>query len=331
MSSFLSPLIYIYFLMFGTFISISSSSIFGIWLGLEINLMSFIPMIINSDQNKKSSEAAVKYFLIQAMASAIILFSSLMFIMYSSNMISFIPNLMMTMALGMKLGMAPLHFWFPETMEGLNWINSMILLTWQKISPLIIMSLLFNSTTLIFLALSSALIGAISGLNQTSLRKILSYSSISHLGWMNSIMYMNNEMWLIYFLIYSIMSIILCLSFFTLSLNYFSQLIYMNNMKKKIMIFINLLSMGGMPPLLGFLPKWTSILILNKNFPILMMLIISSLITLYFYTRLCFSTFTLYNPELLWNYKEMSKKSTLLSIMTLISILSLSPTLYLIL
>nr|YP_010490383.1 NADH dehydrogenase subunit 2 [Leucolepas longa]UWM12869.1 NADH dehydrogenase subunit 2 [Leucolepas longa] len=329
MNLFLPPLIYIYFLIFGTMVSISSSSIFGVWLGLEINLMSFIPMIINLDQNKKSSEAAVKYFLVQTMASAIILLSSLMFILYSSNTLSFIPSVMITLALSMKLGMAPFHFWFPETMEGLNWINSMILLTWQKISPLIIMSMLFNPSTLILLSLTSALTGAVSGLNQTSLRKILSFSSISHLGWMNSIMYMNNEVWLTYFLIYSIMSIILCTSFLTLSLNYFSQLIHLNNTSKKIMIFINLLSMGGMPPMLGFLPKWAAILTLSKNSPILMTLIISSLITLYFYTRLCFSAFTLYNPELLWNHKETNKKMTLLSIMTLISILSLSPLMYL--
>nr|YP_009716208.1 NADH dehydrogenase subunit 2 [Vulcanolepas fijiensis]QGL53220.1 NADH dehydrogenase subunit 2 [Vulcanolepas fijiensis] len=329
MNLFLPPVIYIYFLIFGTIISISSSSIFGVWLGLEINLMSFIPMIINLDQNKKSSEAAVKYFLVQTMASAIILLSSLMFILFPSNTLSFIPSIMITLSLSMKLGMAPFHFWFPETMEGLNWINSMILLTWQKISPLIIMSMLFNPSTLILLSLTSALTGAVSGLNQTSLRKILSFSSISHLGWMNSIMYMNNEVWLTYFLIYSIMSIILCTSFFTLSLNYFSQLIHLNNTSKKIMIFINLLSMGGMPPMLGFLPKWAAILTLSKNSPILMTLIISSLITLYFYTRLCFSAFTLYNPEFLWNHKESNKKMTLLSIMTLISILSLSPLMYL--
>nr|YP_010490474.1 NADH dehydrogenase subunit 2 [Neoverruca intermedia]UWM12960.1 NADH dehydrogenase subunit 2 [Neoverruca intermedia] len=325
------PLVYIYFLVSGTIISISSSSIFGIWLGLEINLMSFIPMIINLDHNKKSSEAAIKYFLIQAIASAIVLYSSLMFILFSGNMITLIPSFIITMALGMKLGMAPFHFWFPETMEGLSWINSVILLTWQKISPLIILSLLYSPPILMFLALTSALTGAISGLNQTSLRKILSYSSISHLGWIGSVMHVNNKMWLIYFLIYSIMSVILCLSFFTLSLNYFSQLIYMNNPKKKIMIFINLLSMGGMPPLLGFLPKWTSILILSKNSPILMILIMSSLITLYFYTRLCFSAFTLHTPEMSWNFKEMNKKITVLSILTLVSMLSLGPMLYLLL
>nr|WNV63767.1 NADH dehydrogenase subunit 2 [Vulcanolepas fijiensis] len=325
MNLFLPPVIYIYFLVFGTIISISSSSIFGVWLGLEINLMSFIPMITNLDQNKKSSEASVKYFLVQSMASAIILFSSLMFVLYPSNLLSFIPSVMITMALGMKLGMAPFHFWFPETMEGINWINSMILLTWQKISPLIIMSILFNPTTLILLSLTSAITGAISGLNQTSLRKILSFSSISHLGWMNSVMYINNEIWLTYFLIYSIMSMILCLSFFTLSLNYFQQLIHMNNMSKKIMIFINLLSLGGMPPMLGFLPKWAAILTLSQNSPILMTLIISSLITLYFYMRLCFSTFTLYNPELLWNHKETNKKMTPVSIMNLISTFKQKP------
>nr|AII19574.1 NADH dehydrogenase subunit 2 [Octomeris sp. BKKC-2014] len=329
MNLYFPPFIYLFFLMLGTIISISSSSVFGMWMGLEINLMSFIPLVINLENNKKSSEAAIKYFLIQAIASAMVIFSALTFFIYSGNFLSPKFNLVISLALMTKLGMAPFHFWFPEVIEGLNWMNSLILLTWQKISPLVILSLFFHPNMLLLTAMISAVMGAISGFNQTSLRKILAFSSISHLGWMSSLMFINSSLWMNYFLIYFITSIILCVSFWTFNLNYFSQLTMIQDLKKKIIIFINLLSLGGLPPLLGFLPKWTAMFVLSKNVPILTILIASSLVTLYFYTRICFSTFTLYFQNILWMFKLKAEKNNyILSFMTFISISGIFPLIF---
>ncbi|YP_009047715.1 NADH dehydrogenase subunit 2 (mitochondrion) [Amphibalanus amphitrite] len=327
MNLYFPPFIYSFFLFTGTMITVSSSSLFGAWMGLEINLMSFIPMMINSENNKKSTESAIKYFLIQAIASGIVIFSALYFYFFNSSTLSQVPNMLITLALSMKLGMAPFHFWFPEVLEGLNWINSLILLTWQKISPLVILSLFFYSKILITLALTSALLGAISGINQTSMRKILAFSSISHLGWIGGMMYFNSSLWLDYFMVYSFTSFILCFSFWMLDLNYFSQLTMLKNLNAKFIIFINLLSLGGLPPLLGFLPKWMAMMVIKTSFPILMILILSSLITLYFYTRLCFSTFTLYIQSMTWFKKENSsmKNFFLLSILTFFSIIGIMP------
>nr|WID84318.1 NADH dehydrogenase subunit 2 [Striatobalanus amaryllis] len=326
MNLYFPPFLYSFFLFSGTLISISSSSIFGMWMGLEINLMSFIPMIINLENNKKSSESAIKYFLIQAIASAIVIFSSFFFYFFNGFIFSSSPNIMITLSLCMKLGMSPFHFWFPEVLEGMNWVNSFLLLTWQKISPMVILSLFFFSNILLILSMMSAIIGAISGINQTSMRKILAFSSISHLGWMSSMMYFNSSLWIDYFLIYSFTSFILCMSFWLLNLNYFSQLTLMKNLNEKFIIFINLLSLGGLPPLLGFLPKWMAMMVISKNFPILMILILSSLITLYFYTRLCFSTFTLYLQSMVWFNKPKNKKKIfILSIMTMMSIFGIIP------
>nr|YP_009121658.1 NADH dehydrogenase subunit 2 [Balanus balanus]AJG02910.1 NADH dehydrogenase subunit 2 [Balanus balanus] len=326
MNLYFPPFIYSFFLVSGTLISISSSSLFGMWMGLEINLMSFIPMIINLENNKKSSEAAIKYFLIQAIASAVMIFSSMYFYLYSGSTFSCTPNVLVTLALCMKLGMAPFHFWFPEVLEGLNWVNSLLLLTWQKISPLVILSVFFYANTLLTLALMSALAGSISGINQTSMRKILAFSSISHLGWMGSMMYFNSSLWMDYFFIYCFTSFILCFSFWLLNLNYFSQLTLTQNINEKFIIFINMLSLGGLPPLLGFLPKWIAMMVISSNFPILIVLILSSLITLYFYTRMCFSTFTLYMQSMVWFKKnKTSKNFYMLSILTSFSLIGIIP------
>nr|YP_010139424.1 NADH dehydrogenase subunit 2 [Tetraclita kuroshioensis]QQK55090.1 NADH dehydrogenase subunit 2 [Tetraclita kuroshioensis] len=326
MNLYFPPVIYMFFLVLGTFISVSSSSLFGMWMGLEINLMSFIPLIINLESNKKSSEAAIKYFLVQAIASSLVIFSSMFFFIFSGNIFVLSPNIIITLALCTKLGMAPFHFWFPEVLEGMNWINSLLLLTWQKISPLVILSLLFHAKSLLVLALVSAVTGAISGFNQTSMRKILAFSSISHLGWIGSMMFLNSSFWIIYFVLYCLTSFILCFSFWFFSLNYFSQLSMIQNMNEKMIIFINLLSLGGLPPLLGFLPKWIAMMTLKSSFPILIILISSSLITLYFYTRLCFSTFTLYLQSMAWFQKNKFKKNfSILSIFTLLSLLGIIP------
>nr|YP_009227719.1 NADH dehydrogenase subunit 2 [Tetraclita serrata]AHX97889.1 NADH dehydrogenase subunit 2 [Tetraclita serrata] len=326
MNLYFPPVIYAFFLILGTMISISSSSLFGMWMGLEINLMSFIPLVINLENNKKSSEAAIKYFLVQAIASSLVIFSSMFFFIFSGNVFLLSPNIIITLALCTKLGMAPFHFWFPEVLEGMNWINSLLLLTWQKISPLIILSILFHAKSLLILALMSAVTGAVSGFNQTSMRKILAFSSISHLGWIGSMMFFNSGFWLVYFILYCLTSFILCFSFWFLNLNYFSQLSMTQNMNEKMIIFVNLLSLGGLPPLLGFLPKWIAIMTLKSSFPLLIVLISSSLITLYFYTRLCFSTFTLYLQSMTWFQKNKSKKNlSMLGIFTLLSLLGIVP------
>nr|YP_009227914.1 NADH dehydrogenase subunit 2 [Chelonibia testudinaria]AII19561.1 NADH dehydrogenase subunit 2 [Chelonibia testudinaria] len=326
MTLFFPPMVYLFFLILGTLIAVSSSSLFGMWMGLEINLMSFIPLALNLEYNKKSSEAIIKYFLVQAIASSMIIFSSFYSFILDGNYFMLSPNILFTLALCTKLGMAPFHFWFPEVMEGLSWVNSLVLLTWQKISPLVILSLLFYGKVLISLSLASALIGAISGFNQTSLRKILAFSSISHLGWLGSMIFMNSSLWISYFLIYVMISFIITLSFWLLDLNYFSQLTLIQNLNLKMMIFVNLLSLGGLPPLLGFLPKWTAIMVLSNNFPVLFILIISSLMTLYFYTRLCFSTFTLFFQNTTWSVKMSFKKNIfILSILSLFSLLGILP------
>lgn len=296
------------------------------WIGLEINLISFIPIIINLENNKKRREAAIKYFLIQAIASAIVIFRSLYYFLLGGYSFSYTPNAIMTLALAIKVGIAPFHFWFPEVLEGLNWINALLLLTWQKISPLLIISLFFHSRILLPLALISALLGAVSGINQTSIRKILAFSSISHLGWMRRMMFLNSSLWIDYFIIYIFTSLILCLSFWIINLNYFSQLTLVKNLNEKFIIFINLLSLGGLPPLLGFFPKWIAMITIRNNFPILVILISSSLITLYFYTRLCFRTFTLFIQSIVWSQKNNSQKNFyLLRIITFLTTFGILP------
>nr|YP_010895249.1 NADH dehydrogenase subunit 2 [Psilota atra]WJW73814.1 NADH dehydrogenase subunit 2 [Psilota atra] len=304
-----SKILFIFILMTSTMITISANSWLSAWMGLEINLLSFIPLM--SDNNLMSNESSLKYFLTQALASSILLFSTILF-MYKNNFMNqfyltnYI-NMMMLSSLLMKSGAAPFHFWFPNVMEGLSWINALILMTWQKIGPLMLISYLIIKFMLFWCILLSVIVGALNGLNQTSLRKLMTFSSINHLGWMLMSMYSNESLWITYFLFYSFLSFNLVFMFNMFKLYHINQLfsLFFFNKMLKFMLFLNLLSLGGLPPFLGFIPKWLTIqyLTFNNQFFMLTIMIIMSLITLYFYLRLCYTAFMLNYFENNWIFK----------------------------
>nr|AKR18006.1 NADH dehydrogenase subunit 2 [Portunus pelagicus]ALJ01881.1 NADH dehydrogenase subunit 2 [Portunus pelagicus] len=285
------PISYLFFfftLLAGTTLSISSSSWFGAWLGLELNLLSFIPLI-TTKLCPYLAEAAIKYFLIQALASTILIMSASTFLYAQS-----VSHMMILLSLLLKLGAAPFHFWFPQVTEGLSWPQAFILLTIQKLAPMFLISYLTFSDTLMSIimisALLSSLIGALGGLNIMKLRKLMAFSSINHMSWMLVGIYMGDIYWLTYFTFYSLVSGSVIMLLFTTHSSTVSNLL--NQSKKDLLLnmFIpmNILSLGGLPPFLGFLPKWIMIQFMSANsmFVPLLVLLVSSLITLYFYLRL---------------------------------------------
>jgi NADH-ubiquinone oxidoreductase chain 2 len=85
----------------------------------------------------------------------------------------------------LKVGAAPFHFWFPGVAEGLSWDNLVVLITWQKAAPFILINYTVGTSFLITTSIIlSSLVGAVGGFNQVSLRKIIAFSSINHIAWM---------------------------------------------------------------------------------------------------------------------------------------------------
>nr|YP_003204864.1 NADH dehydrogenase subunit 2 [Rhopaea magnicornis]ACO92564.1 NADH dehydrogenase subunit 2 [Rhopaea magnicornis] len=314
-------------LMIGTLITISSYSWMGMWLGLEINLLSIIPLM-SSTENMMASEAALKYFIVQAMASTFLLFSIIILslnFMYTQTNLYF--TLILNTSLLTKMGAAPFHFWFPEVMDGLNWNLSLIMLTWQKLAPMIILTY-FNSPSnyLILIIIASMMISGLLGINQTSLRKILAYSSINHIGWMLSTILIMETVWLYYFIIYSIITVNIITIFKMLNIFHLKQLFISMNYNPLIKFFfiMNFLSLGGLPPFLGFLPKWLTIqtLIQNQIYTLPIMMTIMTLLTLYFYLRITFSTILISSNEVSF-YNHPPIKTTWILIFNLIALIGL--------
>nr|QJF72886.1 NADH dehydrogenase subunit 2 [Nephus voeltzkowi]QJF72912.1 NADH dehydrogenase subunit 2 [Nephus voeltzkowi] len=286
-----NKILFLMMLISGTLISISSFSWFSMWMGLELNLLSFIPLM--NENTPKSTEASLKYFIIQALSSMLILFAILMTSMTNEilSIMSNPLNLILNTALLTKLGAAPFHFWFPEIIEGLSWTNSLILLTWQKLAPFILLAYNFIELNFLWMVIFFSML--ISGLmiwNQISLKKILVFSSINHIGWMLSILFFNQSMWLIYFMIYSFTSLVLISIFNKYKINSIQDSLNFLNFSKfsKLSLFLNFLSLGGLPPFLGFFPKWMILKILLKNnFLILpLIMIFLTLLTLYIYIQI---------------------------------------------
>nr|AVN67827.1 NADH dehydrogenase subunit 2 [Ischnoptera sp. B084] len=316
-------------LMSGVMITISSNSWLGAWMGLEINLLSFIP-IMSSSNNNYTNESSLKYFLIQALASSVLLFL-IMFTMMSSDLLlsdNLTLNMILSTPILMKSGAAPFHWWFPSVMEGLNWMNCFILMTIQKVAPLILISYLISmSWFFIMIIIASNIMGSIGGFNQTSIRKIMTYSSINHIGWMIASMLLGENLWLTYFMIYSTltMSIICIINPFQTS--FINQTFTMDNDMpvKKFMLFTSLLSLGGLPPFLGFLPKWMVITMMVKSSMTLLVtiMVVSSLITLYYYLRMSYSSFIILHSEPSWNYKTYKNKTALTIMLSSMSMMGL--------
>ena len=293
--------LFFFTLLIGTLLSISSSSWFGAWVGVELNLLSFIPLI-SSKNNQYCSESALKYFLIQALGSSIIILSASFFLLSRESAGAFL-----VASLLLKAGAAPFHFWFPRVMNGLNWPQRITLITVQKVAPISLLSYAIPYSPFFIISSSiilSAIVGALGGLNQTFLRKIIAYSSINHIAWILSAIAIRESIWIIYFVIYSLVSSSLALLFFRHQSFHISHIINHSSQSQpvKILTFTSLLSLGGLPPFTGFIAKWFIIqeLVFNQMYITLLILLSSALITLFYYLRVSITSIMMSSPKRKW-------------------------------
>nr|UZT26960.1 NADH dehydrogenase subunit 2 [Euwallacea fornicatus] len=321
-------LLFLMTLILGSIISISSVSWFYSWLGLEINLLSFI-ILMKTPSNKYSSESISKYFMTQAMASFILLFSIMVFMnsLEFNFELNYFSSIMASSAILMKMGAAPLHFWFPEVASGISWNMNFLLLTWQKVAPMILLTyLMMIPNMMILFIITSGIVGSIMGLNQVCLRKILAYSSINHIGWMLASIMCSTNLWMIYILVYSMMNLVIINMLKYWKIFSIPQMNKIKNNLNKILVMMNFLSLGGLPPFPGFIPKWMVISSLSKSlfFFLTFFMIIFTLITLFFYLRITFSSMTLYTNNSMMMNNSYKLFPSMLALLTFTPVVFLS-------
>nr|AKJ78448.1 NADH dehydrogenase subunit 2 [Todiramphus macleayii]AWX36049.1 NADH dehydrogenase subunit 2 [Todiramphus macleayii] len=336
-----AKLISMFSLLLGTTITISSNHWMMAWTGLEINTLAIIPLISKS-HHPRAIEAAIKYFLVQAAASAMILFSSTINAWQTgqwdiTQLTNPTASALLTTAIAMKLGLAPFHFWFPEVLQGSPMTTALLLSTVMKFPPITILLLTshsLNPNLLTLMALMSAALGGWMGLNQTQVRKILAFSSIAHLGWMTIILLYDPKLTLLTFYLYSLMTATVFLTLNTTkSLNLLTMMTsWTKTPPLNAALMLSLLSLAGLPPLTGFMPKWLIIQELTKQemTPAATMIAMLSLLGLFFYLRLAYYSTITMPPNPTNHMKQWhTNKSTNLTIATFTSLsillLPLSP------
>lgn len=336
----INPIIFIIILstiILGTIIVIISSHWLLIWIGFEINILAIIPIIIKK-HNPRATEASTKYFLTQSTASILLIIAVIINLIFSGQwtvikLFNPIASILITIALAIKLGIAPFHFWVPEVTQGIPLSSGLILLTWQKLAPISVLYQIFPSINLnIILTISilSIIIGGWGGLNQTQLRKIIAYSSIAHIGWITAVLPYNPTITLLNLIIY----IIITSTMFTLFIaNSTTTTLSLSHTWNKmpviaVLILVTLLSIGGLPPLSGFMPKWIIIQEITKNNSLILptFIAITALLNLYFYIRLIYSTaLTIFpsinNIKIKWQFSTIKQMTLLPTIFVLSTIL----------
>nr|AAZ39036.1 NADH dehydrogenase subunit 2 [Pomarea iphis] len=300
-----AKMVFIISLILGSTITISSNHWVMAWTGLEINTLAVLPLISKS-HHPRAIEAATKYFLVQATASALVLFSSMTNAWYTGQWdITQLTHptscLILTAAISMKLGLVPFHFWFPEVLQGSPLTTGLLLSTAMKFPPMTLLYMTshsLNPTLLTTMAILSTALGGWMGLNQTQIRKIMAFSSISHLGWMAIIIIYSPKLTLLSFYLYTLMTAAVFLTFNSMKVLKLSTLMtaWTKTPSLSTILLLTLLSLAGLPPLTGFLPKWLIIQELTKQdmAPTAVIISLLSLLGLFFYLRLAYcATITL--------------------------------------
>nr|AET51468.1 NADH dehydrogenase subunit 2 [Chlorophoneus sulfureopectus] len=336
-----AKLIFASSLLLGTTITISSSHWISAWAGLEINTLAVLPLIAKP-HHPRAIEAATKYFLTQSAASALVLFASMTNAWHTGQWdITQLSHptscLIMTAAISMKLGLVPFHFWFPEVLQGSSLMIGLLLSTAMKFPPMVLLLMTSQSLSpalLTTMAILSTAIGGWMGLNQTQTRKIMAFSSISHLGWMAIIIVYSPKLALLSFYLYVMITTAVFLTLNHTNALKLSTLMtsWTKTPSLNAILLLTLLSLAGLPPLTGFLPKWLIIQELTKQDMATAAVTLSllSLLGLFFYLRLAYcATITLpphtTNHMKQWhNHKPIGTYAAILATVSLV-LLPMSP------
>ena len=285
-----------FLLLVSIIISIRFNSRFIIWLRLEINMLRFLP-IISSGLNIEL-ENSVKYFLIQRWASIIFLISYF-FCSYFINSI----RILLILSIFIKLGISPFHTWFISILKTCSLYILMLLSSLQKIIPLIILNNVFFFFRIFYFCIIITIIFLVIILSSViNINKLLALSSLGNILWLISSNLLSLKLMILFLTIYVFLLMGIYLFYNSFYYNLFIQ-INRINFFDKIIIVLLFISLGGIPPLLGFLRKFLilKIIFIYENLILFLIIIFSSLVLLYHYmSRIYF--FITFMPSLKTNF-----------------------------
>lgn len=198
----------------------------------------------------------------------------------------------LTLSLIMKLGIVPFHNWVLSIIEGISYINIIFIFTIIKLSPINIIS--FTEINIQMLVIWGLIVGSIAPLNQNSVKKIITYSSIYNLSIMLSSI-KRWPIWLTFIIIYTLTTTVVTLIFKKINFNFINQITRLNKrFRIKIEMFLAMISIAGIPPTLIFMMKLIILerLIIAGEYLIILTVILTSSISIFFYIRISILSIT---------------------------------------
>ena len=275
----------------GMMVMISSNDLIVFYMGLELqSLALYVLATFNRDQ-LKSSEAGLKYFILSALSSGLLLYGcSLIYGFTGTTNFNLIADqldndqymltfgiVFILVGLAFKISAVPFHMWAPDVYEGSPTSVTLFFTMVPKVAALTVfirflyvpfLNLIEQwQMILIFLSIASMLFGAIAAIGQTNLKRLIAYSSISHIGYALAGLAVGSndgiQSSVIYITIYIIMNLGLfsCLLMMKRNDEYFESIEDLSGLSKNhpllsLSLLIILFSLAGIPPLAGFFAKF---------------------------------------------------------------------------
>nr|UYR45717.1 NADH dehydrogenase subunit 2 [Musculium lacustre] len=299
-------------LVFGTAVVFMSSSIVGVWLGLELNFLGVIPLMIG--KSVLEGEGVMKYFLVQAVGASLLIMGGGLSIGGVWDNSSLAVLVFTVFAVLLKIGIFPFCFWVPSVLGLISWFNCFIVMVWQKLGLIWFLSgLSFNTNSLKLLEIlvvMTSFVGGLGGLGVYHYRVLAAYSSLVHVGWMIMIGVVSSLAFIMYWSLYFFIMGGFVLWFYYYGINSFSDFIYLKgSFIEKLSGGVYFFSLAGLPPFSGVFLKIMGIIILLNSFPfVLFFLMVCSALSLFYYSKV-FAVLSLSNFMHLGLWKETNFKN----------------------
>ena len=307
----------------GMMVMISSNDLIVFYMGLELQSLSLYVLASFNTKNLLSSESGVKYFVLSALSSGLLLYgcsliygfsNSTNFILIAENLNSSNYGLtfgivFILVGLAFKISAVPFHMWAPDVYQGSPTSVTIFFAVLPKIAALTVfirflyipfINLIDQwQMIIVFLSIASMLFGAIAAIGQKNLKRLIAYSSIGHMGYaLAGLSVGSNEgiqSAIAYISIYIIMNLAFfsCLFMIRKSENYFENIEDLTGLSKNhpilsISLLIVLFSLAGIPPLAGFFAKFYIFMaVIEQSMYFLAVIgLLSTVIAAYYYLRI---------------------------------------------
>ena len=302
---------------------VSSNDIILFYLGLELQSLSLYILASIDRENLKSSESGIKYFVLSALSSGLLLYGcSLLYGFTGSTNFDLIADelgkentgavfamVFILVGLAFKVSAVPFHMWTPDVYEGAPTSITSYFAVVPKVAGLAVLIkfmlipfskiLMEWQTIIIFISIASMILGAVAAIGQKNIKRLLAYSSIGHIGYalagVATGVISGYESAIVYISIYVVMNIgaFSCLYLMKKDGEYKENLSDLSGISKKhpvlaISFLVILFSLAGIPPLGGFFAKFYifSAVVEQKMYALAIIGLLTTVISAFYYLRI---------------------------------------------